>query len=118
MSGLDDLLAGVAGFSKPSMASLKQQQGQGTPVQASAASFGAQPAAAPPASSGRPPVAAAAQRDPFAAEQLEQVIRTQSSSALAQQRCVPHRVQAVGGRLDRGCSVQRAAPRHGQLAPD
>lgn len=77
MSGLDDLLAGVAGFNKPSMASLRKQGAQGTPVQASSSQHGL-------ASSSRPAAASAAPaQDPITSDHI---VKSSSSPALAAQQ--------------------------------
>lgn len=78
---LGDLLSGVPGFSKPSLANLKKNQGaHGSP----------QPAAQrPPSSNGtsaRAPAQPPAPPDPFAAEALDRMVKSSSSPGLAQQQ--------------------------------
>lgn len=89
-SGLDDLLSGLPGFSKPSMKELKQQ-GRGTsstPLQANAAASRS-PAATGTASPLRPPQAPGTSPAavPFGMDQLDHLVKSQSSPALAAQRC-------------------------------
>lgn len=88
-TGLDDLLSGVPGFSKPSMKELKQQsRGPGsTPLQANAASRS--PAATGSASPLRPSQApgAAPAAVPSGLDSLDHLVKSQSSPALAAQRC-------------------------------
>lgn len=78
MSGLDDLLSGVPGFERKTLAGLKKAQAPpSTSVQASSA-VGPPP---PSNSSGAP-------RDPCAADALDALVhKSQSSPALAAQRC-------------------------------
>ncbi|KAL4421727.1 hypothetical protein ABPG77_002343 [Micractinium sp. CCAP 211/92] len=88
-SGLDDLLSGLPGFSKPSMKELKQQ-GRGTsstPLQANAAASRS-PAATGTASPLRPPQAPGTSPAavPFGMDQLDHLVKSQSSPALAAQR--------------------------------
>lgn len=79
-SGLDDLLSGVAGFSRPrTLAGLKQQSQapQATPVQASSA-------AAPPARNRSPSLTPGG--DLPGLDQLEHIAKSRSNPALAPQR--------------------------------
>ena len=117
-SGLDDLLSGLPGFSKPSMKELKQQgRGTGsTPLQANAAASRSPATTGTGASPPRPPQAPgpAPAAVPFALDQLDHLVKSQSSPALAAQRCacppaacLPPRALK---RLASGMDMQSAIP--------